>query len=74
MKEVIVAPTTAGRRTLYEEAPDEFTIPNRINDPDAGVRVFKRDKDAPGVAYYTELTREELLRPPQGKAKGRSRR
>ena len=28
----------------------------------AGVKVFKRDKDAPGVAYYTELTREDLLR------------
>lgn len=54
--------STADQRTLYEEAPDEFAIPNRANDPDAGVKIFKRDKDAPGVAYYTELTREDLLR------------
>jgi hypothetical protein len=55
--------TTDQPRTLYEEAPDEFVVPNKAGDPTAGGKIFKRDKDAPGVAYYTELTREDLLRP-----------
>jgi hypothetical protein len=57
-----MAPVPSEHRTLYDEAPDEFVVPNRADDPTAGVKVFKRDKDAPGVAYYTELTREDLLK------------
>lgn len=47
------------RRTLYEERPDEFVLPNGRG----GVKVFRRDKTAEGVVrYWAELTREELLR------------
>lgn len=65
-----MAPATA-RKTLYEEAPDEFVIPNRSEDPNSGVKVFKRDHSARGVVRYsTDLTREELRRDRPGKKKG----
>jgi hypothetical protein len=57
--------TTAAvrRKSLYEEAPDEFVMPNRADDPDAGGKTFKREKSAPGVVTYsTEVTREDLRR------------
>ena len=55
--------SAAVKRTLYEEAPDEFVIPNRSGDPSSGGKVFKRDKSATGVVRYsTELTREGLRR------------
>ena len=59
-----MAPATATRRrTLYEEAPDEFVIPNRPGDPASGGKVFRRDKTAGGVVRYsTELTRDDLLK------------
>ena len=70
-----MAPALASpRRTLYEEAPDEFVIPNRSGDPTSGGKVFRRDKSVTGpVVYSTELTREDLLRDTSVKRKNRKK-
>jgi hypothetical protein len=61
---------TAKRRSLYDDAPDEFVMPNRADDPSAGGKTFRREKSAPGVVTYsTELTRDDLRRE-RGKKKG----
>jgi hypothetical protein len=61
--EMNMATVAANRKSLYEEAPEEFVMPNRDDDPNAGGKTFKREKSAPGVVTYsTELTREDLRR------------
>ncbi len=48
-------------RTLFEEAPDEFSIPFSATRPELGGKIFTRDIEvSSGIQYTTELTRDQL--------------